>query len=129
MCFSEAELTVLVDEILRVEPQLFGDQIQHTSMSRKTELWARIINRVNAVGTTPRTERDIRRRWHDLKAKVRKEYYRYHLTTRFTGGGSPQAPLQLFPWEEKVLAILHTEGLTGIPEGVESGKLHLTNVR
>ncbi|KAJ1145743.1 hypothetical protein NDU88_012027 [Pleurodeles waltl] len=60
--FSEEELKVIVEEIIRVEPQLFGSQVQQTSIARKVELWQRIVYRVNAVGQHPRTRDDIRKR-------------------------------------------------------------------
>ncbi|KAJ1153700.1 hypothetical protein NDU88_006458 [Pleurodeles waltl] len=54
--FSEEALRVMVEEIVRVEPQLFGSQVQHTSIARKMELWRRIMDRVNAVGQHPRNK-------------------------------------------------------------------------
>ncbi|KAJ1193529.1 hypothetical protein NDU88_002826, partial [Pleurodeles waltl] len=62
---------VMVEEIIRVETQLFGAQVQQTSIARKMELWWRIVDRVNAVGLHPRTRDDIRKRWNDLWGKVR----------------------------------------------------------
>ncbi|KAJ1214406.1 hypothetical protein NDU88_002025 [Pleurodeles waltl] len=59
----------MVGEIVRVEPQLFGSQVQHTSIARKMELWQRIVDRVNAVGQHPRNRDDIRKRWNDLRGK------------------------------------------------------------
>ncbi|KAJ1140411.1 hypothetical protein NDU88_006764 [Pleurodeles waltl] len=60
---------VMVEEIVRVEPQLFGARVQHTSIARKMELWRRIVDRVNAVGQLPRNREDIRKRWNDLRGK------------------------------------------------------------
>ncbi|KAJ1193598.1 hypothetical protein NDU88_002894 [Pleurodeles waltl] len=60
----------MVEEIIRVEPQLFGSQVQQISIARKMELWWRIVDRVNAVGQHPRTRDDIRKRWNDLRGKV-----------------------------------------------------------
>ncbi|KAJ1180401.1 hypothetical protein NDU88_005622 [Pleurodeles waltl] len=60
----------MVEEIVRVEPQLFGAQVQHTTIARKMELWQRIVDRVNAVGQHPRNRDDIRKRWNDLRGKI-----------------------------------------------------------
>ncbi|KAJ1154565.1 hypothetical protein NDU88_007314 [Pleurodeles waltl] len=60
----------MVEEIVRVEPQLFGAQVQHTSIARKMELWRRIVDRVNAMGQHPRNRDDIRKRWNDLRGKA-----------------------------------------------------------
>ncbi|KAJ1084206.1 hypothetical protein NDU88_004358 [Pleurodeles waltl] len=59
----------MVEEIVRVEPQLFGTQVQNTTIARKMELWQRIVDRVNAVGQHPRNRDDIRKRWNDLRGK------------------------------------------------------------
>ncbi|KAJ1202989.1 hypothetical protein NDU88_006784 [Pleurodeles waltl] len=113
---SEEELRVMVEEIVRVEPQLFGSQVQHTSIARKMELWRRIVDRVNAVGQHPRNQDDIRKRWNDLWGKTR-----HHLAVQQTGGRPPPTPPQLTTWEEQVLATLHPEGLAGV--GMDSGPL------
>ncbi|KAJ1115692.1 hypothetical protein NDU88_003914 [Pleurodeles waltl] len=123
--FSEEELRVMVEEIVRVEPQLFGSQVQHTSIARKMELWRRIVDWVNAVGQHPRNREDIRKRWNDLQGKVRSVVSRHHLAVQRTGGGPPPPPPQLTTWEEQVLAILHPEGLAGVGGGMDSGKSNL----
>ncbi|KAJ1115063.1 hypothetical protein NDU88_003291 [Pleurodeles waltl] len=121
--FSEEELRVMVEEIVRVEPQLFGAQVQPTSIARKMELWRRIVNSVNAVGQHPRNRDDIRKRWNDLRGKVRSVVSRHHLEVQRTGGGPPPPTPQLTTWEEQVLAILHPESLAGVGGGMDSGPL------
>ncbi|KAJ1217878.1 hypothetical protein NDU88_005465 [Pleurodeles waltl] len=113
----------MVEEIVRVEPQLFGAQVQHTSIARKMELWCRIVDRVNAVGQHPRNREDIRKRWNDLRGKVRSVVSRHHLAVQRTGGGPPPTHPQITTWEEQVLAILHPEGLAGVGGGMDSGPL------
>ncbi|KAJ1187972.1 hypothetical protein NDU88_004737 [Pleurodeles waltl] len=121
--FSEEELRVMVEEIVRVEPQLYGSQVQHTSIARKMELWRRIVGRVNAVGQHPRNRDDIRKRWNDLRGKVRSVVSRHNIAVQRTGGGPPPPPPQLTTWEEQVLTIMHPEGLAGVGGGVDSGPL------
>ncbi|KAJ1169940.1 hypothetical protein NDU88_001824 [Pleurodeles waltl] len=121
--FSEEELRVMVEEIVRVEPQLFGSQVQHTSIARKIELWRRIVDRVNAVGQHPRNREDIRKRWNDLRGKVHSVVSRHHLAVQQTGGGPAPLPPKLTTWEKQVLAILHPEGLAGVGGGMDSGPL------
>ncbi|KAJ1199073.1 hypothetical protein NDU88_002911 [Pleurodeles waltl] len=121
--FSEEELRVMVEEIIRVEPQLFGSQVQHTTIARKLELWQRIVDRVNVLGEHPRTRDDIRKRWNDLRGKVRSVVSRHHIAVQRTGGGPPPPPPELTTWEEQVLAILHPEGLAGVAGGMDSGPL------
>ncbi|KAJ1165125.1 hypothetical protein NDU88_005554 [Pleurodeles waltl] len=119
--FSEEELRVMVEEILRVEPQLFGSQVQHTSIARKMELWQRIVDRNNAVGQHPRNREDIRKRWNDPRGKVRSTVSRHHIAVQRTCGGPPPPPPQLTTWEEQVFSILHPEGLAGVVGGTDTG--------
>ncbi|KAJ1192075.1 hypothetical protein NDU88_001387 [Pleurodeles waltl] len=111
----------MVEEIVRVEPQLFGSQVQHTSIARKMELWRRIVDRVNAVGQHPRNREDIRKRWNDLRGKVRSAVSRHNIAVQRTGGGPPLPPPQLTTWEEQVLTIMHPEGLGGVGGGMDTG--------
>ncbi|KAJ1098768.1 hypothetical protein NDU88_003875 [Pleurodeles waltl] len=121
--FSEEELRVMLEEIVRVEPQLFRSQVQQTSIARKMELWFRIVDRVNAVGQHPKTQDDIRKRWNDLRGKVHSVVSRHQIAVQRTGGGPPPPTPQLTTWEEQVLAILHPEGLAGVAGGLDSGPL------
>ncbi|KAJ1098270.1 hypothetical protein NDU88_003386 [Pleurodeles waltl] len=111
----------MVEEIVRVEPQLFGAQVQHTTIARKMELWQRIVDRVNAVGQHPRNRDDIRKRWNDLRGKVRSMVSRHNIAVQKTGGGPPPTPPEFTAWEEEVLHILHPEGLAGVSGGMDSG--------
>ncbi|KAJ1163420.1 hypothetical protein NDU88_003878 [Pleurodeles waltl] len=106
----------MVEEIVRVEPQLFGAQVQHTTIARKMELWSRIVDRVNAVGQHSRNRDDIRKRWNDLRGKVRSMVSRHNIAVQRTGGGPPPTPPEFTEWEEEVLHILHPEGLAGVAE-------------
>ncbi|KAJ1169692.1 hypothetical protein NDU88_001583 [Pleurodeles waltl] len=93
----------MVEEIIRVEPQLFGSQVQHTTIARKAELWQRIVDRVNAVGQHPRNREDIRKRWNDLRGKVRSMVSRHNIAVQKTGGGPPPTPPEFTTWEQEVL--------------------------
>ncbi|KAJ1123319.1 hypothetical protein NDU88_001790 [Pleurodeles waltl] len=111
----------MVDKILKVEPQIFGSEVHHTPSAWKLELWQTIVNRVNAVAHHPRTRDDIRKRWNDLWGKVRGMASRHLIAVQKTGGGPPPTPPDYTDWDEKVLAILHPEGLTGLTGGMDSG--------
>ncbi|KAJ1122114.1 hypothetical protein NDU88_000618 [Pleurodeles waltl] len=118
--FSDPELRVMVEEIVRVEPQLFGAQVQHTTIARKMELWQRIVDRVNAVGQHPRNRDDIRKRWNDLRGKVRSMVSRHNIAVQKNGGGAPPTPPEFTAWEEEGLHILHPDDLAGVGGGMDS---------
>ncbi|KAJ1192920.1 hypothetical protein NDU88_002226 [Pleurodeles waltl] len=46
---------------------------------------------------------------------------RHHITVQKTGGGSPPTPPEYTDWEEKDLAIMYPEGLTGLTGRMDSG--------
>ncbi|KAJ1095721.1 hypothetical protein NDU88_000879 [Pleurodeles waltl] len=85
------------------------------------ELWRTIVDRVNAVGQHPRNRENIRKRWNDLRGKVRSTVSRHNIAVQRTGGGPPPPPPQLTTWEEQVLTIMHPEGLRGVGGGWDTG--------
>ncbi|KAJ1157074.1 hypothetical protein NDU88_009789 [Pleurodeles waltl] len=75
------------------------------------------------MGQHPRTRDDIRKRWNDLRGKVRSEVSRHQIAVQRTGGGPPPPPPQLTTWEEQFLVIMHPEGLAGVAGGLDSGPI------
>lgn len=66
--FSGAELEVLVAEVTRCEGELFGPAGRLRRRERE-RIWAGILERVNAVSRVPRTLREVKKRWDDLKRR------------------------------------------------------------
>ncbi|XP_067094196.1 uncharacterized protein si:ch211-261d7.3 isoform X1 [Osmerus mordax] len=66
--FSGAELEVLVSEVTRCEGELFGPAGRLRRRERE-RIWADILERVNAVSRVPRTLREVKKRWDDLKRR------------------------------------------------------------
>ncbi|KAJ1127568.1 hypothetical protein NDU88_005967 [Pleurodeles waltl] len=73
------------------------------------------------MGQHPWTRDDIRKRWNDLRGKVRSVAARHQIAVQRTGGRPPPPSPQLPTWEEQVLAIMHPEGLAGVGGGLDSG--------
>ncbi|KAL4657695.1 nuclear apoptosis-inducing factor 1-like isoform X1 [Arapaima gigas] len=66
--FSGAELEVLVSEVTRCEGELFGPAGRLRRRERE-RIWGGILERVNAVSRVPRTLREVKKRWDDLKRR------------------------------------------------------------
>nr|XP_015224349.1 PREDICTED: myb-related transcription factor, partner of profilin-like [Lepisosteus oculatus] len=66
--FSGAELEVLVSEVTSREGELFGPAGRLRRRERE-RIWADILERVNAVSRVPRTLREVKKRWDDLKRR------------------------------------------------------------
>ncbi|XP_041758536.1 myb-related transcription factor, partner of profilin-like isoform X2 [Coregonus clupeaformis] len=66
--FSGAELEVLVSEVTRCEGELFGPAGRLRRRERE-RIWAGILERVNGVSRVPRTLREVKKRWDDLKRR------------------------------------------------------------
>ena len=118
--YSDQELAVMVDEVTKVYAQLLGPEQHNTSSAMKRRLWSVIEDKVNAVGQHRRTHLEIKKRWHDLKAKVRSLAARRHLAATTTGGGRPD-DIYMTPWEETVLGVITEESLHGVEGDLETG--------
>ncbi|XP_041708308.2 RNA polymerase II degradation factor 1-like [Coregonus clupeaformis] len=66
--FSGAELEVLVSEVTQCEGELFGPAGRLRRRERE-RIWAGILERVNGVSRVPRTLREVKKRWDDLKRR------------------------------------------------------------
>ncbi|KAJ1206220.1 hypothetical protein NDU88_001629 [Pleurodeles waltl] len=96
----------MVEEIVMVEPQLFGGEVQQISIARKMELRRRIVDRVNIVRTKSLQKGRHKEDVEDLRGKVCSIAARLQLAIGMTCGGPPPTPPQLTAWEEQILAIL-----------------------
>ncbi|XP_036449590.1 myb-related transcription factor, partner of profilin isoform X1 [Colossoma macropomum] len=111
--FSGAELEVLVSEVTRCEGELFGPAGRLRRRERE-RIWAGILERVNAVSRVPRTLREVKKRWDDLKrrnggrladARHRSCYLPSSRGTAVLGG-----PPQLSPRFQQARQKLNTRG-------------------
>ncbi len=59
---------MLVSEVTRCEGELFGPAGRLRRRERE-RIWAGILDRVNSVSRVPRTLREVKKRWDDLKRR------------------------------------------------------------
>ncbi|XP_069481473.1 nuclear apoptosis-inducing factor 1-like [Ambystoma mexicanum] len=68
--FSEEELNMLEDTLAENGDVVFSNNLRRPAVQRKKEIWADMAQKVSAVGTTPRTVKDVWKRWDDLRLRV-----------------------------------------------------------
>ncbi|XP_069482289.1 uncharacterized protein [Ambystoma mexicanum] len=117
--FREGELVVLTDEVVAHSDELYGIRQRKTSAQRRTAIWHSIGQKVTAVASVPRDGEDCRKRWNDLRIRVRGLLSQHQQESLATGGGTLE-PLVLTTWEEKCSTVLYVEGTEGIV-GAEAG--------
>lgn len=120
--FTGRELEVLVDAIIPNESQLFGIQSHRTPISVKNKIWSRILAQVNSVAAVRRNKEDCKKKWYDLKRRIKDKITQATDQTRGTCGVSPQG-LEFSAIQEKVLATMEVgtnEGTDGVDTTAET---------
>ncbi|XP_069468421.1 myb-related transcription factor, partner of profilin-like [Ambystoma mexicanum] len=111
--FSEAELTVLVEHIVKHAEMLFSADQRRATQQRRKEVWAEAAHKCTAVGMTTHTMKDCHKRWDDLRLRVCNLIAAHRQHSTGTGGG-PASPLKLQSWKERCSSVLHLEGIHGV---------------
>ncbi|XP_069461315.1 myb-related transcription factor, partner of profilin-like [Ambystoma mexicanum] len=65
--FSQEELNMLAETLQEHAEVVFSTNISRPALLRKKAIWAEVAQKVSAVGTTPCTPKDVRKRWDDLR--------------------------------------------------------------
>ncbi|KAJ1194553.1 hypothetical protein NDU88_003841 [Pleurodeles waltl] len=71
--FSAAELQILVAEVTKSHGKLYGSERVNLSQPERERIWAAIARKINTVARSPRTTRDLRRRWDDMKRRTKEK--------------------------------------------------------
>ncbi|XP_069468404.1 myb-related transcription factor, partner of profilin-like [Ambystoma mexicanum] len=111
--FSPEVLQAMVDNLAEHADVLFSTNMRREAIIQKKNIWAQTAQRVSAVGTTPRTLKDCRKRWDDLRVWVRSLVSTNRSQALQTGGG-PSSPIRLEPWEETCVSLIGTKSIEGV---------------
>ncbi|XP_078512135.1 uncharacterized protein LOC144827347 [Lissotriton helveticus] len=111
--FSNTELELLVEEVVKVHTQLFGKLSLTMAESAKRKLWLHIVERVNAVGVTSRSMEDLKKRFYDLRSQTKRKLAELHKQAGVTGGGRNPAP-PLTELEELVASTIEPDSVVGL---------------
>uniref|UniRef100_A0A8D0BK63 PR/SET domain 11 n=1 Tax=Salvator merianae TaxID=96440 RepID=A0A8D0BK63_SALMN len=69
--FSREELDILVTEVTRNEARLFGRETIRLSHSDREKIWEGIARKITSVSQVPRSVKDIKHRWDDMKRRTK----------------------------------------------------------
>ncbi|XP_063781192.1 uncharacterized protein LOC134929526 [Pseudophryne corroboree] len=74
---------------MKYQRQLFGPESAKVPTRKKTVLWAKVVAAVNSEGVVKRTEDTCRKRYYDIKRRVKSKMAKEAKSARKTGGGPP----------------------------------------
>lgn len=111
--FSEHSLELLVDSVVANYELLFGAKSHCTPLHVKNSIWQSILQKINATSTTKRVLIDIKKKWHDLRKKVREDYSKAQQHSKGTEAEYP-LELNLSKVELKVSKTMKLPGIIGI---------------
>ncbi|KAJ1138483.1 hypothetical protein NDU88_004866 [Pleurodeles waltl] len=118
--FSEQELEVRTEEVVRNHNKLFGKNSLQLPESEKRKLWSDIQPKICAVGVAQRYIEEIRKRWYDLRSRAKDRVASRLKEARSTAGGPPtQTPSTQM--EDMVESILLPEAVSGVTDIDTSG--------
>lgn len=111
----------MLEAIVKYDDVLHGAANKRTSAARKQEILKGVTRDINALGFERRTPKEIGKKWHNLKRRVRDKLSKIRAHVRSTGGG-PACRIKLTPSEEAIATVLANEQVKGV-EGVDTGEV------
>ncbi|XP_073650963.1 t-SNARE domain-containing protein 1 isoform X4 [Tursiops truncatus] len=129
--FCPQETEVLVAKVSKHHQLLFGTGLLRAEPTRRYRVWGRILQAVNALGYCRRDIVDLKHKWRDLRAVVRRKLGDLRGVAPGPGPAKPQA-LALTPVEQVVAKTfscqsLPSEGLS--PELPRATEMDLSDLQ
>lgn len=75
--FTLQEIEILMSEVLRYEPLLFGAAASTVNAYEKQKIWWRITNKINAAGRNQRDIGEVKNRWRGLRRRANDKITRH----------------------------------------------------
>ncbi|XP_018121589.1 myb-related transcription factor, partner of profilin isoform X2 [Xenopus laevis] len=120
--FSEEENDVLINSILPHYDKLFGKLAARTSTAVKNALWREIAAAVNAISAYPRSLQNCKKRYADVKRKVKEKLCKIAKHSLATGDRAPLS-ISFWPYERIMEKIISAEVVAGVPGATDSGRM------
>ncbi|XP_069463377.1 myb-related transcription factor, partner of profilin-like [Ambystoma mexicanum] len=111
--FSNEELIMLSDTLTANAEVVFANDMRRPTLIKKKEIWAEVARKVSAVGSTPRTVKDVRKRWDELCLRVCSIQAANWSLAMGTGGGGG-SPIKLQESEETCASTIGVESIEGV---------------
>lgn len=89
--FSKEELDILVTEVTHHEAVLFGRETMRLSHADRDKIWEGIARKITSVSQVPRSVKDIKHRWDDMKRRTKDKlaFMQQSLSGPGAGGRAP----------------------------------------
>lgn len=89
--FSKEELDILVTEVTHHEAVLFGRETMRLSHADRDKIWEGIARKITSVSQVPRSVKDIKHRWDDMKRRTKDKlaFMQQSLSGPGAGGRGP----------------------------------------
>lgn len=89
--FSKEELDILVTEVTHHEAVLFGRETMRLSHADRDKIWEGIARKITSVSQVPRSVKDIKHRWDDMKRRTKDKlaFMQQSLSGLGSGGRAP----------------------------------------
>lgn len=120
--FSDEENDVLIKSVMPHYEKLFGRLAARHSTVAKNTLWREITSAVNAVSACPRSVQNCKKRFADIKRKVKEKLNRIDKHRR-TSGGASRLHISFWPYERVMEKIIATDVVPGVPGTTDSGRV------
>ncbi|XP_053314444.1 nuclear apoptosis-inducing factor 1-like [Spea bombifrons] len=115
--FSEEENDVLIKKISENYEKILGKLTPRTSTSEKKAIWRDIAACVNSVSVYSRTPMQCKKRYADIKKKVKEKMAKQ---ARYQGGRG-SGPVSFWPYEKRVMSLISSKAGLGLPKIADSG--------
>lgn len=120
--FSKEELDILVTEVTHHEAVLFGRETMRLSHADRDKIWEGIARKITSVSQVPRSVKDIKHRWDDMKRRTKDKlaFMQQSLSGPGAGGRGPAVVLTA---RERAIesALLTARSGRGFPRGELDG--------
>ncbi|KAM9278325.1 uncharacterized protein RDI95_008515 [Morus bassanus] len=106
--FSKEELDILVTEVTRNEAMLFGRETMRLSHADRDKIWEGIARQITSVSQVPRSVKDIKHRWDDMKRRTKDKLAFMQRSLSSPGSTGRPSAIVLTAHERAIESTLHS---------------------